>query len=557
MRSYVVCGMQFGDEGKGSFVDYLANKSNANWIVRYNGGANASHTVITPNGKIHRFCQLGAGMFNDNTKVYMSRNMVLNIDKLILEINRFNITMLKDDRNIYSRIFISPFCYLVTPYHVLISKLRELNSGINRRGVGCTGVSEVRYLEYISRNEKGSCYKKYGHLGIQIFDIDFSLTQEANKKLRKEESDKEISLEDFINGLEKKILALKKYAICFYEEHKDKINKNIPDFMKENLNAEIARLFAEKAETELAKSLMSKFESFINMCKSFVRKSICGKVTDDGLQEVFPCEDEILKYNDVMAKYSFAIEEYLRKYTIIYEGAQGLLLDGKYGIRPNVTQLDTTTNYALKYIGEINKSLLDSGVKFDNVVAKIGIAKAFYTKHGKGTFPTESFELKKFMCEEMQDDSYWNGNVRYGWFDAVLLRYAQRINKVGQLFLSSIDKLDGLDKVYVCNSYEYVGPVDKHFESLFDYYRDDSLNYIITNIKHSSNRLGEYLKRCKPIYVKVPGWNRSIVNDMQGRLSLSGDCKNYVRLISSLIGIPVTMVSFGPSREQRFFVHLK
>ena len=76
MRNFVLCGMQFGDEGKGSFVDFLAHKYNADWIIRYNGGSQASHTVETPNGYIHKFSQLGSGMFNEHSKTFLSKNSV-------------------------------------------------------------------------------------------------------------------------------------------------------------------------------------------------------------------------------------------------------------------------------------------------------------------------------------------------------------------------------------------------------------------------------------------------------------------------------------------------
>ena len=89
MDSFILCGMQFGDEGKGTFVDYLAHEQNIDCVVRYNGGSQASHTVITPSKIIHKFSQLGSGMFLDKCHTYITENMVINLDNLMVEMKVF------------------------------------------------------------------------------------------------------------------------------------------------------------------------------------------------------------------------------------------------------------------------------------------------------------------------------------------------------------------------------------------------------------------------------------------------------------------------------------
>ena len=89
MYSIILCGMQFGDEGKGTFTDYLADKVEADAVIRYNGGSQASHTVTTPNGIVHKFSQLGSGMFSEKCHTYLTENMVVNLDNLLFEINVF------------------------------------------------------------------------------------------------------------------------------------------------------------------------------------------------------------------------------------------------------------------------------------------------------------------------------------------------------------------------------------------------------------------------------------------------------------------------------------
>ena len=166
MDSFILCGMQFGDEGKGTFVDYLAHEQNIDCIIRYNGGSQASHTVVTPSNIIHKFSQLGSGMFLNKCHTYITENMVINLDNLMVEMEVFSEKTGISITDLMDRIHIHENCFVVTPYHKLINKLRELSKGDNRRGTVGTGVSEVRHLL-----AEPKLFPYEPQLGLQVKDI--------------------------------------------------------------------------------------------------------------------------------------------------------------------------------------------------------------------------------------------------------------------------------------------------------------------------------------------------------------------------------------------------
>ena len=251
--------------------------------------------------------------------------------------------------------------------------------------------------------------------------------------------------------------ALQNYVNKFYRENEDVLWQNAPEEMKESLRKEIAFLLTPKAFLNIASGYVTKFKQAprdVNFSKCI--------------------------YN--------AYELSLRKncQSAIFEGSQGLLIDGNYGIKPNTTFLDTTNHFAL-----------DISYYRDNIT-KVGIAKAFASRHGLGVFPTETTDVSARICDNNQDESFWNGKIRFGWFDAILFRYAQSINQVDELYLSSLDKLDGFETIKVCNEYYYNGIVDEKFNSIFSYSTLPDGQIVITNIKEYSEELGNVFGEMSP-----------------------------------------------------------
>lgn len=483
MDSFILCGMQFGDEGKGSFVDYLTHEKDIDCVVRYNGGSQASHTVITPSAVLHKFSQLGSGMFLEKCHTYLTENMVINLDNLLVEMEVFSRKTGISIPELMDRIHIHENCFVVTPYHKLINKLREFSKGSNRRGTVGTGVSEVKYLLSESK-----CFPYEQSLGLQIKDIFNPYSN--NQTIRRLE-------------------ALQNYVSTFYQNNKDVIWQNVPKEMQEALNLEIAFLLQPKAFLTLALDYVIKFKQ-ASRDVNFIK---C----------IYSTYELTLRKNCVSA---------------IFEGSQGLLIDVTYGIKPNTTFLDTTNHFAL-----------DISYYRDNI-NKIGIAKAFNSRHGLGIFPTESSYLSRKLSDENQEESFWNGKIRFGWFDAVLLRYAQNINQVDELYLSSLDKLDSFETIKVCNEYLYTGVVDERFKELFAYYTSSDGKITITDIKQNGEDLGKYLERCIPIYLYVRGW-KSDISNISNKSQLPKQCLNYILLLQELTNLPITVVSVGTTRNNK------
>ena len=121
-------------------------------------------------------------------------------------------------------------------------------------------------------------------------------------------------------------------------------------------------------------------------------------------------------------------------------------------------------------------------------------------------------------------------------------------------WLTCIDMLNGLEEVKVCNSYLYTGLIDPKFASLFDYYFDNEKNVIITNIRRNSTHLKGYLEYCTPIYISVHGWKRAILKTYTNDRFIEAHCQNYINLLSALTGVSITLVSYGPTREDKIFI---
>jgi adenylosuccinate synthase len=469
-KVFILAGMMFGDEGKGSFVDYLANEYNITQIIRYNGGSQASHTVETPDGLMHKFSQLGSGMFVANCKTFLTSNMVINPHNLIEEIKVFSTKTGENAEDILDRICIDEDCYIVTPYHRSINRLRELSKGDGRTGSVGTGVSEVMRL-----------LKTGEPLGIKLKDI--------------------YCKELFFT----KLTALHDYLCTFYNENQAEIFRNIPTELYEGLSNEILFLTSRSS----IEQIYNNYKQLTQKCRFTVCSSLSKKINFDA--------------------------------AMIFEPAQGLLLDSVYGLKPNTTQLDTTILNALKMVDENCPEGCD--------VVKVGIIKAFFSRHGAGVFPTEDIELSTFISDSNQEESFWNGKIRFGWFDAVLTRYAQSINNVDELYISSIDKLDQLPNIKICDSYFYDGSADEEFKLLFEYEKTGE-GVFIHNIKNNDSRISGYLEKCRPVYIDMDGWLDS-TSKARHKKELPGNCLKYIDMIERLTGIFVTLVSIGPTRNEK------
>ncbi len=463
-KSYIISGSLFGDEGKGSFVDYLANEKGINQNVRYNGGSQACHTVTIRDTK-HKFSQLGSTMFIHDNRTYLSSNTIVNPFNLYNEANIFSKSTNNKLSEILSRVYIDSNALVVTPYHSLIDRIIELSKSGNRRGIVGSGVSLTKRLFDTKA------------LGIRVNDI-----------------------EKMDSSSREKIKDLYRYTI-------------------EVLNSKIGLIDKKQ------------FDTLIDPKELFY---LTDKTNED---YIIHCYENIMNAN----RFNIVngIEEfYTPNRDLIMEGSQGLLIDGKYGIKPNTTYLDTTNSFGVKLSNDI-------GYK----PVKIGASRCVASRHGIGILPTKDNELNNRINDENQTKTFWQGSPIYGWYDAVLMRYSERINKNDELFISSLDLLSGLDILKICNSYLYTGIVDEEFRIIFDFERVNN-KIIINEIKENSEALRNYLGKCIPLYIEMKGFGGDI-SEVKDINNLSEEAINYINRIEELVGVQITLIGVGPSREQK------
>jgi adenylosuccinate synthase len=222
---------------------------------------------------------------------------------------------------------------------------------------------------------------------------------------------------------------------------------------------------------------------------------------------------------DASLKIYDAVQE---RRNILFEGAQGTLLDLDHGTYPYVTSSNPVAGGACVGAG-VGPTMIDR---------VIGVAKAYTTRVGEGPFPTEMTEgIGDVLCDRGAEFGTTTGRKRRcGWFDAVIGRYAVRINGIDCLAITKLDVLDELDEIKVCVAYEIDGTRCDNFPS--------------------SSRL---FARCEPIYETLPGWQQSTIN-CRTLEDLPKQALDYLKYLAELMAVPIAVVSIGASRDQTIIV---
>ncbi|MGC8914418.1 MAG: adenylosuccinate synthase [Thermosulfidibacteraceae bacterium] len=424
MKRIAVIGAQWGDEGKGKVVDFLAE--NKDIVVRYSGGPNAGHTVVI-DGKKYVLHLIPSGILRKGTLCIMGNGMVIDPDALLKEMEDLRSLGVHVDGD---NLKISESAHVIMPYHKKLDFLQEKVKGGGKIGTTLKGV--------------GPCYSdKTARLGIRIGDLlDPAILRD---KLRLSVAIKNVLIKEF------------------FEEEGFDVNELY----------ETALRWGETLKGYIANTTM--------MLNKAVR--------DDK--------------------------------SILYEGAQGTMLDVDHGTYPFVTSSNPT-------IGGIYTGC---GVGFNAVDAVIGVVKAYTTRVGGGAFPTEQDnEIGLYMREKGGEYGATTGRPRRcGWLDLVALRYASMINGMTHIAITKLDVLDGLERIKVCVAYEIDGDVTDEFP----------LSY-------------SRFERAKPIYREFEGWNRP-VKGIKDRRELPVNAMKYLEYIAESTGVKLFMVSTGPSREETIF----
>lgn len=419
MSTVVIVGAQWGDEGKGKIIDYLAGEADV--VVRAQGGNNAGHTVVVGDKK-YALHLIPSGILYPDTINVIGNGVVFDPEGFLKEIEQ-----LESQGVSTKNIRISDRAHVILPYHRVIDALSE-----NARGTEMIGTTKKGI---------GPCYMdKVERSGIRICDL--------------------LDSEVFIQKLTKQV---------------------------SKKNEIIEKLYGGEALDK---------DEIINQYLGYAEK--IRKYVDDTTVTV---------YDAVKADKK-----------VLFEGAQGTLLDIDLGTYPYVTSSHPISG----------GFTVGSGIGPNMIEEVLGIIKAYTTRVGKGPFVTE-------LENEVGDRIRVAGNEfgtttgrprRCGWLDIVMLKYSARINGLTALSIMLLDVLSGFDKISICTSYR-IG------------------DQIIENFPASLDTLG----KCEPVYEVLDGWKEDI-SECNSYEELPLNARKYIDRIEELIGVPVKIISVGPKRSQ-------
>ena len=424
MKNVVVVGSQWGDEGKGKIVDWLS--SQADIVVRFQGGHNAGHTLVIDE-KVFKLRLLPSGIVRQGKISILGNGVVIDPWALLDEIKEIK----KQGIDVNPENFmISESSSLILPFHQEMDEIREDAAGVSKIGTTRRGI--------------GPCYEdKVGRRAIRVMD----LRSESNLNDR---------LENVL-------------------QHHNAIRKGL-------------------------------------------KKKIFKKI--DLKKRLLKIAPEILKFaQPVWLKLDLYKKE--RK-KILYEGAQGILLDNDHGTYPYVTSSNTVPAMAAT----------GSGSSPETIGYILGITKAYTTRVGSGPFPTE---LKNKIGENLGRRGKEFGTVtarkrRCGWFDGVLVRQTIKISGINGIALTKLDVLDDLDEIKMCIGYELDGK---------------KLDYLPA--------VSEDQFKIKPIYQSFPGW-KTKTQGIRILKDLPENAKKYIYALEDFVGAKVSSISTSPEREDTILI---
>jgi len=422
MPAIVLLGAQWGDEGKGKATDLLGHR--VQYVVRYQGGNNAGHTVVIPtkNGP-EKFALhlLPSGILTPEVVPVIGNGVVIDPAVLLNEIKGLN------ERGIdTSKLKISADAHIITSYHVMLDKTIERFLGKSKIGTTGRGIGPA-YGDKVSR------------VGIRVQDL--------------------------------------------YDES----------------------ILRKKVEGSLA----SKNQTLV---KVYNRRAV----------DVDAIVTELLSYADKLKPYlantSLLLHEALeRGDNVLLEGGQGTLLDVDHGTYPFVTSSNPTAGGAAT----------GSGIGPTKITRVIGIVKAYTTRVGEGPFPTELLDENGERLRQIGGEvgTTTGRPRRCGWYDAVVARYATRVNGLTDFFLTKLDVLSGFKEIPVCVAYEIDGK------------RYDEMPMTQTQFHHA-----------KPIYEMMPGWDEDISNARKFE-DLPINAQKYVEFLEKISGAPMSAIGVGQHRD--------
>lgn len=426
MSGVVVVGAQWGDEGKGKLIDVFAEK--ADMVVRYQGGANAGHTLVV-NGKKTVLHLIPSGILRADTNCVITSGVVVDVFSILEEIRNLKTNGYLQNPK---QLLISDNATVILPYHKSLDAAREASLSDNKIGTTGKGIGPA-YEDRASRR------------AILVGDL----------------------------------------------FHRDSLKKKLELALRE-------------------KNFM--FENYYKIPTFKV---------DDLMDRLLSTADELIPYRskDTSVHINKALKSGKR---ILFEGAQGTMLDILHGTYPFVTSSSTVSGSAC----------IGAGIGPTHIQKVIGVFKAYTTRVGGGPFPTE---LTDEVGKKIQTDGHEFGSTtgrarRCGWIDLVALKYAIRVNGITNLAMMKIDIMTGHDRIGVCTAYKIDGEIVSDFPTS------------ITD-----------LEKVEPVIEWIPGWTQDI-SKIKTLSDLPRPATTYIDYIGSQLGTPIDVISVGPGREQTLWV---
>ena len=452
MKAILIADLGFGDAGKGSIVDYLARATQAHTVVRYNGGAQAAHNVVTPDGRHHTFAQFGSGTFVPGAQTYLSRFMMTHPLAMLAEERHLRALGVDDA---FARVRIDRRALVTTPFQQSANRLKEMLRGGARHGSCGMGVGETM-ADWLAHGDDA------------LFAGDLCARGRVVQKLR--------------------FLRDAKWA---------EIESGLAGAPASDALAEELKVFRDPGIVDATADVFAYFAGLVDV------------VDDDYLRQLAH-----------------------QPGTILFEGAQGVLLDEWYGFFPYNSWSTLTFKNA-------DTLLMEAG--FDGETLKLGLIRGYATRHGAGPFVSEDAALTAALQDSHNGDNPWQRQFRVGYLDFVALRYALRVTgHVDGLVVTNLDRMAAMPEWRVCEAYAHPGTppnIDEFFAVE---------NSLIRAIKVPADptdlaRQGELTRRLvemQPVYS-----------------SCEKDNAAYLKRISQALGLPVAITSSGPTAREKTMVN--
>lgn len=406
-RAFAVVDLGFGDAGKGSIVDALTRRHDASLVVRFNGGCQAAHNVVQPDGRHHLFAQFGAGSFH-GANTHLSQHVLVEPYSLFNEGRSLASTLKVDEGELFRRLTVDPLAKITTPFHKQANHWVEKQRGSDRHGSCGRGIGETM--------------QHYIDTGMALYAHDLAVRGRSRSAL-----------------------------------------SNIYDYYQEKYPSI---------------EFLSDVDQLVEDYREF------------GQDMYLAPDNVVLDHHD----------------TVIFEGAQGVLLDEDWGFPPHVTWSRTTD----ANVRDIVDAYVDWAEGVD--LTTYGVMRTYMTRHGAGPLPTETNDL--YLPEKHNGEHEWQGAFRIGRFDLTLIQYALRLVDVDELAITFLDRFMDSPLNMVSHRYENVTPQDLHEAA-------------------RNERLG-VIERAVPDYTTVGGVARQFIDWIQDNT-----------------GKPATIHSYGPTHKDK------